>query len=61
MYELSVLYYSIFTSLFYRNTTVYLRCDQSQTTPIATVSGEPNGRLNYVSYKRCCNSSLCST
>jgi len=44
---------SQFASLhFYRNTTVYLHCDQSRTTPIATADGEIV-MLNYVSYKCC--------
>ena len=35
---------------FYRNTTVYLHCDQSRTTPIVTAAGEIT-MLNYVSCK----------
>ena len=54
--ECGLLYYNICTSSFNRNTRVYLHCNQSQTTPVATAIGEPEGILNYVSCKRCCTS-----
>ena len=37
---------------FNRKTRVYLHCNQSQATPVATAVGEPDEILNYVSYTR---------
>ena len=56
MYKWGLLYYNIFTSSSYRVTRVYLHCDLSQTTPVATAIGEPDRILNYVSYKSWCTS-----
>ena len=51
-------YYSCISVILYRNTTVYLHCDQSRTTPIATAAGEVDGILNYVSVQWCFISSV---
>lgn len=44
-----MVYYSCISVILYRNTTVYLHCDQSRTTPIATAAGEVDRVINYVS------------
>lgn len=42
-------FWSYISVILYRTTTVYLHCDQSRTTPIATASGEIDRIINYVS------------